>query len=70
MREAVVKATTDVANTASTGRPGKVAEEVAKAPTTVAKGLRDGTTEAAKGVQQAAKDARDAVNDAHDTSGE
>ena len=70
VREAVVKATTDVANAARTGRPGKVAEEVAKAPTTVAKGLRDGTTEAAKGVQQAGKDARDAVNDAHDTGGE
>ena len=50
VRDAVVKATTDVANAARTGRPGKVAEEVAKAPTSVAKGLRDGTTPAAKGV--------------------
>ncbi len=70
VREAAVKATTDVADAARTGRPGKVAEEVAKAPTTVAKGLREGTTEAAKGAQQAGKDARDAVNDAHDTGEE
>ena len=63
VRGAVAKAATDVTNAVRAGRPGKVTEEVAKGPTTVATGLRDTATKAVKDVRQAAKDAREASKD-------
>lgn len=61
MRGAVAKAVNDVADAVRAGRPGKVTEEVAKAPTTVAKGFRDTARQVVKEARQAAKDAREAA---------
>ena len=58
VRGAVTMAVNDVADAVHAGRPGKVTEEVAKVPTTVAKGFRDTARQVVKEVRQAAKDAR------------
>ena len=63
VRGAITKAANDVADAVRAGRPGKVTEEVAKGPTTVATGLRDTAKKAVKHVRQAAKDAREAAKD-------
>jgi hypothetical protein len=61
VRAAVAKAATDVTGAVRAGRPGKVTEEVANGPTTVATGLRDTATKAVNDARQAAKDAREAA---------
>ena len=61
VRGAVAKAVNDVADAVRAGKPGKVTEEAAKAPTTVAKGFRDTARQVVKDARQAAKDAREAA---------
>ena len=61
VRGAVARAANDVVNAVRAGRPGKAADEVANAPTTVAKSFRDTAKKVVKDVRQAAKDIRDAA---------
>ncbi len=53
VRGAVARAVNDVVNAVRAGRPGKVTDEVAKAPTTVAKSFRDTARKVVKNVRQA-----------------
>ena len=63
VRGALAKAANDVVNAVREGKPSKGADEVAKAPTTVAKSFGDTARKVVKEVRQAAKDARDAAKD-------
>ena len=63
VRGVVARAVNDVVNAVRAGRPDKAADEVANAPTTVAKSFRDTAKKVVKNVQQAAKDFRDAAKD-------
>ena len=63
VRGVVARAVNDVVDAVRAGRPGKVTDEVAKAPTTVAKSFRDTAKKVVNDVRQAAKDFRDAAKD-------
>lgn len=63
VRDAVTKAANDVANALRPGKPAKAADDVGKAPTTVAKSFGDTARKVVKEVRKAAKDTRDAANE-------
>jgi hypothetical protein len=63
VRGAGAGAVNHVADAGRAGRPGKVTEEVAKAPTTVTKGFRDTAGHVVKEVRQAVKDVRDGARE-------
>lgn len=63
VRGPIAKAADDFVNAVRKGRSGSEADEVAKAPTTVAKSFRDTAKKVVKEVREAAKDVRQAIKD-------
>ncbi len=62
-RGPLTKAISDVTKAARSGKPDKVAAEVANAPRSIVKSLSDTAKKVVKDVRQAAKDARNAAKD-------
>ena len=68
LRGAVAKAANDVVNAVRGDKSDGAADDVAKAPSTVAKNLGDTARKVVKEVRQAAKDGREAAKDAREAA--